>query len=60
MEIDNWIRIGAALAVVAGLVWWTFIAPSRARRQRREELRMSRTSAMQAWDPRIYEGRRNR
>ena len=50
--------VGLLLSALSALAYWVFIAPQRARRKRREAL--GRATGNQAWDPRVYGGRRNR
>jgi hypothetical protein len=51
---------GLAAAAFAGIFYWMYSLSSRSRAKRLEQLRAKKKQPAQAWDPNIYEGRRNR
>ena len=53
------VDIGLFLAALGALCYWVFVAPGRSRRRRHSDLGEPGGRGG-SWDPRIYDGRRNR
>lgn len=59
MNVYEVIEIMLAAGLFGGILYWTIIGPRRAQRQRRKALGIP-AEYSQAWDPRLWSGRRNR
>jgi hypothetical protein len=59
MDIGLVLDIILFIMALSALCYWAFVAPIRTRRKRHYSLG-SGGGRGAAWDPRIYEGRRNR